>query len=42
MLRYKETSIVHIVAGMLRQDQYKDFLEQCMITQADEWFPDGN
>lgn len=41
MLRYKETSIVHIV-GMVRQDQYKDILEQCMNTQADEWFPDGN
>lgn len=42
MLRYKETSIVHIVVGMLHQNQYKDILEQCMNTQADEWFPDGN
>ncbi|XP_065642735.1 uncharacterized protein LOC136074357 [Hydra vulgaris] len=37
----KGTGRLYIVQGTMRQDQYKEVLEQKLIPQVLEWFPDG-
>ncbi|GFX40580.1 transposable element Tcb2 transposase [Trichonephila clavipes] len=37
----KGTGRLEVVKGMMRQDQYKDALQNCLIPQLEEWFPNG-
>ncbi|GFX29284.1 uncharacterized protein TNCV_3218181 [Trichonephila clavipes] len=37
----KDTGRLYVVKGMMRQDQYKDVLQNCLIPQLEEWFPNG-
>ncbi|GFV63129.1 transposable element Tcb2 transposase [Trichonephila clavipes] len=37
----KGTGRLEVVKGMMRQDQYKDVLQNCLIPQLEEWFPNG-
>ncbi|GFT59557.1 transposable element Tcb2 transposase [Trichonephila clavipes] len=37
----KGTGRLYMVKGMMRQDQYKDVLQNCLILQLEEWFPNG-
>ncbi|GFV64866.1 transposable element Tcb2 transposase [Trichonephila clavipes] len=32
---------LYVVKGMMRQDQYKDVLQNRLIPQLEEWFPNG-
>ncbi|GFY26633.1 uncharacterized protein TNCV_2879611 [Trichonephila clavipes] len=35
------TGRLDVVKGMMRQDQYKDVLQNRLIPQLEEWFPNG-
>ncbi|GFU78648.1 uncharacterized protein TNCV_2302591 [Trichonephila clavipes] len=35
------TGRLYVVKGMMRIDQYKDVLQNCLIPQLEEWFPNG-
>ncbi|GFV42064.1 uncharacterized protein TNCV_2452361 [Trichonephila clavipes] len=35
----KGTGRLYVVKGMMRQDQYKDVLQNRLIPQLEEWFP---
>ncbi|GFW58445.1 uncharacterized protein TNCV_3513081 [Trichonephila clavipes] len=37
----KGTGRLNVVKGMMRQDQYKDVLQNRLIPQQEEWFPNG-
>ncbi|GFX76726.1 transposable element Tcb2 transposase [Trichonephila clavipes] len=37
----KGTGRLDVVKGMMRQDQYKDVLQNRLIPQLEEWFPNG-
>ncbi|GFS55200.1 uncharacterized protein TNCV_4799401 [Trichonephila clavipes] len=37
----KGTEHLYVVKGMMRQDQYKDVLQNRLIPQLEEWFPNG-
>ncbi|GFS94743.1 uncharacterized protein TNCV_4456391 [Trichonephila clavipes] len=37
----KGTGRLYVVKGMMRQDQYKDVLQNRFIPQLEEWFPNG-
>ncbi|GFV17128.1 transposable element Tcb2 transposase [Trichonephila clavipes] len=37
----KDTGRLFVVKGMMRQDQYKDVLQNRLIPQLEEWFPNG-
>ncbi|GFT67798.1 uncharacterized protein TNCV_271861 [Trichonephila clavipes] len=37
----KGTGRLYVVKGMIRQDQYKDVLQNRLIPQLEEWFPNG-
>ncbi|GFX28143.1 uncharacterized protein TNCV_424701 [Trichonephila clavipes] len=37
----KGTRRLDVVKGMMRQDQYKDVLQNRLIPQLEEWFPNG-
>lgn len=37
----KGTERLYVVKGMMRQDQYKEVLENRLIPQITEWFPNG-
>ncbi|GFY34972.1 uncharacterized protein TNCV_155491 [Trichonephila clavipes] len=37
----KGTGCLKVVKGMMRQDQYKDVLQNRLIPQLEEWFPNG-
>ncbi|GFX68303.1 uncharacterized protein TNCV_2816781 [Trichonephila clavipes] len=37
----KGTGCLYVVKGMMRQDQYKDVLQNRLILQLEEWFPNG-
>ncbi|GFW19250.1 uncharacterized protein TNCV_255771 [Trichonephila clavipes] len=37
----KGTGRPDVVKGMMRQDQYKDVLQNRLIPQLEEWFPNG-
>ncbi|GFY05036.1 uncharacterized protein TNCV_561681 [Trichonephila clavipes] len=37
----KGTGRLYEVKGMMRQDQYKDILQNRLIPQLEEWFPNG-
>ncbi|GFY29695.1 uncharacterized protein TNCV_1812751 [Trichonephila clavipes] len=37
----KGTGRLYVVKGMMRQDQYKDVLQNRSIPQLEEWFPNG-
>ncbi|GFV16927.1 uncharacterized protein TNCV_4365271 [Trichonephila clavipes] len=37
----KGTGRLYVVKGMMRQDQYKDVLQNRLIPQLKEWFPNG-
>ncbi|GFX16655.1 transposable element Tcb2 transposase [Trichonephila clavipes] len=37
----KGTGCLDVVKGMMRQDQYKDVLQNRLIPQLEEWFPNG-
>ncbi|GFU06194.1 uncharacterized protein TNCV_4765041 [Trichonephila clavipes] len=37
----KGTGRLYVVKGMMRQDQYKDVLQNRLIPQLEEWFPNG-
>ncbi|GFU86149.1 uncharacterized protein TNCV_368071 [Trichonephila clavipes] len=37
----KGTGCLYVVKGMMRQDQYKDVLQNRLIPQLEEWFPNG-
>ncbi|GFV28213.1 uncharacterized protein TNCV_679011 [Trichonephila clavipes] len=37
----KGTGHLYVVKGMMRQDQYKDVLQNRLIRQLEEWFPNG-
>ncbi|GFU86262.1 uncharacterized protein TNCV_369181 [Trichonephila clavipes] len=37
----KGTGRLYVVKGMMRQDRYKDVLQNRLIPQLEEWFPNG-
>ncbi|GFW36113.1 hypothetical protein TNCV_4929761 [Trichonephila clavipes] len=37
----KGTGRLDVVKGMMRQDQHKDVLQNRLIPQLEEWFPNG-
>ncbi|GFX11970.1 uncharacterized protein TNCV_2997541 [Trichonephila clavipes] len=37
----KGTGCLYMVKGMMQQDQYKDVLQNRLIPQLEEWFPNG-
>ncbi|GFX76323.1 uncharacterized protein TNCV_592861 [Trichonephila clavipes] len=37
----KGTGRLDVVKGMMQQDQYKDVLQNRLIPQLEEWFPNG-
>ncbi|GFV09721.1 uncharacterized protein TNCV_2597761 [Trichonephila clavipes] len=37
----KGTGRLYVVKGMMRQDQYKDVLQNRLIPQLEQWFPNG-
>ncbi|GFU13953.1 uncharacterized protein TNCV_941151 [Trichonephila clavipes] len=37
----KGTGCLYVVKGMMRQDQYTDVLQNRLIPQLEEWFPNG-
>ncbi|GFU10057.1 uncharacterized protein TNCV_1592661 [Trichonephila clavipes] len=37
----KGTGRLFVIKGMMRQDQYKDVLQNRLIPQLEEWFPNG-
>ncbi|GFW21539.1 transposable element Tcb2 transposase [Trichonephila clavipes] len=37
----KGTGCLYVVKGMMRQDQYKDVLQNRLILQLEGWFPNG-
>ncbi|GFU01518.1 hypothetical protein TNCV_3219351 [Trichonephila clavipes] len=37
----KGTGRLDVVKGMMRQDQYKDVLQNRLIPQLEEWFSNG-
>src|SRR5271155_4385015 len=37
----KGTGRLYVVQGMMKQDQYKSVLQDRLIPQLREWFPDG-
>ncbi|GFU56506.1 uncharacterized protein TNCV_1137321 [Trichonephila clavipes] len=41
VIRGKGTGCLYVVEGMMRQDQYKDVLQNRLIPQLEEWFPNG-
>ncbi|GFV56212.1 uncharacterized protein TNCV_3266191 [Trichonephila clavipes] len=41
VISVKSTGRLYVVKGMLRQDQYKDVLQNRLIWQLEEWFPNG-
>ncbi|GFW35776.1 uncharacterized protein TNCV_4436231 [Trichonephila clavipes] len=41
VISVKGTGRLYVVKGMMRQDQYKDVLQNRLIRQLEEWFPNG-
>ncbi|GFU04323.1 uncharacterized protein TNCV_864221 [Trichonephila clavipes] len=41
VIRGKGTGRLDVVKGMMREDQYKDVLQNRLIPQLEEWFPNG-
>ncbi|GFX94136.1 uncharacterized protein TNCV_4291821 [Trichonephila clavipes] len=41
VISVKGTEHLYVVKGMMRQDQYKDVLQNRLIPQLEEWFPNG-
>ncbi|GFU74049.1 uncharacterized protein TNCV_1641741 [Trichonephila clavipes] len=37
----KGTGRLYVIKGMMRHDQYKDVLQNRLIPQLEEWFPNG-
>ncbi|GFS88930.1 uncharacterized protein TNCV_5037871 [Trichonephila clavipes] len=37
----KSAGRLYVVKGMMRQDQYKGALQNCLMPQLEEWFPNG-
>ncbi|GFV50851.1 transposable element Tcb2 transposase [Trichonephila clavipes] len=41
VISVKGTERLYVVKGMMRQDQYKDVLQNRLIPQLEKWFPNG-
>ncbi|GFU64141.1 uncharacterized protein TNCV_3745091 [Trichonephila clavipes] len=37
----KDTGRLYVIKGMMRQEQYKDVVQNCSIPQLEVWFPNG-